>query len=312
MRSLAPIAALALLFSVAGCDSKPAADDKTAKKEEPKAEAKEAEATAEAPSEAAPDEAPAANAEAGAGKDDTLGIVAIARVAMGKEPVELPKADENSPKHFHVENDNSGAIGHEATALAHTDAVHSDKLHKEMIKLAHETDDGPTDEAICLHVYEEVLLAEWGKDVDDKEAAKKKFLTDCPHELERERVKLGPVVFAEMSTCVMEATDIHGLEFCDMAEAEAEEELHAKPHGDGLDRKTCVAFHEHFAELALGEMPEDDPEGKKLLEEILADVKEDSVEACMDHGTKAEVACAMKAKDTIELEACEWGGAPEG
>ncbi len=308
MRSLAPVAALALLFTVAGCGSKPAEGDAAPKKDEPEPEAEPEPTPAEEP--------PAEEPPAEDAKDDTLGIVAVARVAMGQEAKPLPKADESSPKHFHTENDKGGAIAHEATALAHTDAVHSDKLHQEMIKLAHETDEGPTDEKICLHVYEEVLLKVLSDDeqdeIEDEEAAKKKFLVDCPHELERERAKLGPEVFAEMATCVMEATDMPGLEFCDMAEAEAEEKLHAAPHGDGLDRKTCEAFHDHFAELALADMPEDDEEGKKLLEEILADVKEDSVLSCMDHGSKAEVECAMKAKDTVALEACEWGDAPEG
>ena len=319
-RALLPLLASCLLLTAAyGCDAKKeeGKEDATAKADADKADgdkAKEAEAedtkaedakAEDAKAEAAPaagDTKP--EAAAGDAEDDTkgLGHLAHEKGKIEDKPAAEGDAAKAAPPAPHLAVDkakNDGALAHAATAVAHSDI--DDKGKEAMLKVSHEESVDPTDEALCKHVLE-IMFDELGADLDDatKKELEEELMEECPEEVAKERVKLGPTVFQEAADCFMKAKTIDELDACDAAEEEAEEKLHEAPTGDGLSKETCTEFYDHFSKLALDELGE--LEGMK---ETLEEIKDDLVTACMDHGTKAEIECAMKAKTVDELEECE-------
>jgi hypothetical protein len=123
----------------------------------------------------------------------------------------------------------------------------------------------------------------------------------CAKDIEHQRVRLGPEVFAEVAACITQAKTAAQLARCEEAEREAERQLRENKHGDGLDEDTCEKLFVHFEKLAMA----DAGEHEKIVEEVLEEVRDDIIQACLDHGTKAEVQCAMKATDMQTLGKCE-------
>ncbi len=307
-RALLPFLASCLLLTAAyGCEAKKEeAKDEASAKEDAKgkeAEEKKVEPEADTKAEATAD---AEAAAAPAGSDDTKGLGHLAHEkghldekAEGDAGAE---GDASPAPHLAVEKaKNDGALAHAATAVAHSEALPAGDGKEAMLKVAHEEEVDPTDEQLCKHVLS-VLFDELGSELDDatKKDLEEDLMAECPEEVAKERVKLGPTLFQEAADCFMAAKSIEELDACDAAEEEAEEELHTHPTGDGLSKETCTEFYDHFAKLALDELG--DLEGIK---ETMDDIEEDLIEACMDHGTKKEIECAMKAKSITELEKCE-------
>jgi hypothetical protein len=173
---------------------------------------------------------------------------------------------------------------------------------KSLISLAGGDDKTPSDKQLCAHVWDQVFVKEFGEAADA--AIKTEFMTACALEIEKERLKLGPEVFAEAAKCIMAAQDLAAIEVCDKAEEQAEAELHEQPHGDGVDRATCEAAVNHIFKLVLADMG-DDEELIALIEADLEKLKNDVMTTCMDESTKAELECTMKAKSLADLEVCD-------
>ena len=189
--------------------------------------------------------------------------------------------------HFNVAADRSGVLARAASTLETTDLLDPDlPLHEHLAELSHHAGRGPSNETLCKHM---ATL----RSTLDVEA--------CAREIEHQRVKLGPEVFTEMATCVTNSKSERELARCEAAEKEAEKLLHENKHGEGLDEKTCEDLFVHFEKLAMA----DAGEHEKLVEEVLEEVRADVIEACLDHGTKAEVQCAMAASDMQTLGKCE-------
>jgi hypothetical protein len=189
--------------------------------------------------------------------------------------------------HFDVAVDRSGVLARAASVLETTEAIDADApIRGHLAELSHHAERGPSNEALCKHI------ATLKSDLD---------IEACARDVEHHRVRLGPEVFAEDAACIMKAKTGEDLERCEAAEKEAEKLLHTNKHGEGLDEDTCEKLFVHFEKLAMA----DAGEHAKLVEEVLEEVRADIIEACLDHGTKAEVECAMKAEDMETLGGCE-------
>ncbi|PCC73892.1 hypothetical protein SAMN02745121_06188 [Nannocystis exedens] len=190
--------------------------------------------------------------------------------------------------HLDVSHDKSGVLARAASTLETSEAVTSPALKEHLAELSHHAEKGPTNEALCAHMAK--LLA-------DKAPPK----VDCIHALEHQRVHVGPEIFAEVAQCVTEAQTLEALLRCEDAEKEAERELHVKKRGSGIEAETCTKLFTHFEKLAMA----DAGDQAKAVEEILEEVRGDILEACAEQGTRAEVECALNAKDMKELGACQ-------
>jgi hypothetical protein len=237
--------------------------------------------------EAAASEAAAAEAAAPAKVDD---------------PVAKDAAPPADAPHYDTSKDKGSMIGHLASSLVHDDDLAAAK--DAMVSLASFVvgDTTPSDAEICAHVWNTVFVVAFGELADAQ--MQLEFMQTCELEIEKERIKLGPEVFGEAASCIMAADSMETIELCDQAEQKAEEELHEKPHGDGVDKKTCEAAVDHMFALLRKDFG-DDEEMQKVLDTDLENLRADAVLMCMDEATKAEIDCLMKAQTLTAVEVCE-------
>lgn len=242
------------------------------------------------------DEATAEPFESGV-DDETVGIAGVVRDTVRDEEPAAAIAADDIP-HYDMSLDAGGLIGHLASGLAHDDELAASKTAAELIRLSGESG-GPSDFELCGQAW--TIMGETYPDVD--KGSNVHFLHDCKPVIERERVRLGPALFAQQAACILAATDLPALDLCDATEHEAEVELHAKPHGDEPEDALCTEAVEHIAELIVADMA-DEPELQKLLEEDIENIKTDAIQVCHDEGTTAELGCVKKAAVLKDLEAC--------
>jgi hypothetical protein len=197
-------------------------------------------------------------------------------------PADAKPAAKKADVHFDVGQDKSGVLARSAAVIEVSKAHDDDNLRA----LSHHAEALSSVEALCKHE------AEVGKtDV---------ALPDCIKAMEHHVVQIGPEVYAQLATCIMAATTVEAIEACDAAEREAEQALHAKPHGDGLSSEVCEGLFTHFETLAMA----DAGDHAELVKGVLEEVKVDVITTCGEQGTKAEVDCAMQAKTMTELQEC--------
>ena len=202
--------------------------------------------------------------------------------AEADKPAEPAKPE---AKHFDVSGDKSGVLARSAAALEATKAG-AEVGSESLADISHHAEKLPSADEVCEHIHEV-------KHEGDVAA--------CVKEMEHHIVKLGPELYALAAGCLMEAKTPEEIDVCVEAEKEAEILLHEKPHGDGLEEAKCEAFFVHFEEMAMADAGADHAE---VVKEILEEVKVDIVAACVDQGTKAEVECAMAAKDLAAVKEC--------
>lgn len=234
---------------------------------------------------------PACGGDAGKGApatDKKTAPAPEAKVADAKAPVDAKAPADAKAVHFDVTLDKSGVLARAASTLETSEAVTSPALKEHLAGLSHHAEAGATNEALCKH-----MTGLMGATAPPE--------LDCIHALEHQRVHLGPEVFNAVAACVTAATSLDALNRCEDAEKEAEKELHAKKHGEGLEPATCTELFTHFEKLAMT----DAGAQAKVVEEILEEVRADVLEACNEQGTRAEVDCALKAKTMQELGACD-------
>ncbi|WAS90857.1 hypothetical protein [Nannocystis punicea] len=210
-----------------------------------------------------------------------------AKAPEAKAP-EARIADKPAPLHLDIGHDKSGVLARAASTLETSEAVTSPALKEHLAELSHHAEKGPTNEALCAHMAK--LLAD-----------KAPPPVDCVHALEHQRVHVGPEIFGEVAQCVVEAQTLDALLRCEDAEKEAERELHVKKRGSGIEAETCTKLFTHFEKLAMA----DAGDQAKAVEEILEEVRGDILEACAEQGTRAEVECALNARDMTALGACQ-------
>lgn len=195
-------------------------------------------------------------------------------------------------KHFDISVDKSGTLARTAAVLETTNATSEDAaLREHLAGISHHAEAVTSDETLCQHI------AELRKAEDQPEGT----LESCVIHFEHEIVVLGPEVFAQMAQCVMDAKSVADIEVCEAAEKEAEQLLHEAKHGDSLSQEICETMVDKFTELTIA----DAGEHAELVKGILADVRADSVQACVEHGSQAEVDCVDKAKVLGDLDSCQ-------
>jgi hypothetical protein len=232
--------------------------------------------------------------------DDTKGIGGIVREIAGVDTPADTSGATDRPR-YDTSVDAGGLIGHLASGLAHNEDLGSAETTKTLGKLAGIPEDSPTDATLCKHVWTEIVAEAYPSLAADAET---KFIHDCRLEVEKERVKLGVEIFAQHAACVLAAKDLAALDLCDAAEQEAEDFLHANPHGDRPEHKLCVAAVDHIFFL-IGRDIGTDVDTLELLQENIDAIKADAVLACRDEATSAELSCVLKAPDLAGLESCE-------
>ena len=194
--------------------------------------------------------------------------------------------------HFDVSADKSGAIARTAAVLETTELTSEDTaLREHLAGLSHHAENISSDETLCKHIMELRKAAEQPEGT----------LESCVIHFEHEVVILGPEVFAQMAQCVMDAKSAAEIDACEAAEKEAEQLLHEQKHGDGLSEEVCTNLFNKFEELSMT----DAGDHGDAIKEALEVVREDSVKACVDQGTQAEVDCAMKAANMDVLTECQ-------
>lgn len=191
-------------------------------------------------------------------------------------------------RHFDITHDKSGVLARAASTLETSDAVTNSDLKAHLAELSHHAEKGPSNEALCAHM--EKLMGD-----------KAPPTAECIKALEHQRVHVGPEIFAEVADCVTGSATHEELMHCEDAEREAERELHVKKHGTGVEPETCTKLFTHFEKLAMA----DAGDQSGAVEEILEEVRGDILEACAEQGTRAEVECALNAKDMDELSGCQ-------
>jgi hypothetical protein len=232
----------------------------------------------------------------GKSDDKKSGDKATAKKEDDKKEVkpEQAKPEEVKPeaKHFDVSADKSGTLARTAAVLETTDATSEDAaLREHLAGISHHAEAMTSDEAMCTHIAE----------LRKAEGQPEGQLESCVIHFEHEIVVLGPEVFAQMAQCVMDAKSVADIEVCEAAEKEAEQLIHEAKHGDSLSEEVCNSMVDKFAELAVA----DAGEHAELVKGVLADVKADSVQACIEHGSQAEVDCVEKAKVLGDLDSCQ-------
>jgi hypothetical protein len=202
-----------------------------------------------------------------------------------KDPAPTP----DEALHFDITKDQSGVLARAASTLETTELLDEDlPLREHLAELSHHAERQPSNELLCRKMI-------------SLKGEKALTLDVCARLIEHQRVRLGPEVFAEMAACVTHSKTAADIARCEEAEQEAERLLRENKHGDGIDRETCEKLFIHFEALAMA----DAGEHGKLVEEVLEEVRDDIIEACLDHGTKDEIECAMKATDMETLGKCE-------
>lgn len=197
------------------------------------------------------------------------------------EPTPEAASQETGEKHFDVSADKSGALAR-AAAVLEAEGIDSPDLRE----LSHHTERLPSAAVVCKHMVE-VQGSTGG-------------IKDCVANLDHQIAVLGPELYAAAAACFMEAKTPKQLDVCVAAEKEAEKLLHDKPHGEGLDAKTCEDFFVKFEKLAM----DDAGESASDVQQVLGTVREDIVRSCMEQSTQAEMDCANKANTLHELEEC--------
>ena len=225
-----------------------------------------------------------------------------AEAAKDDKKAETKKADDKpetagpekpEAKHFDVSADKSGTLARNAAVLETTDSTSEDTaLREHLAELSHHAEQISSDETLCKHM----MAIREGKG----EAAG--TLDSCVMHFEHQVVILGPEVFAQMAQCIMDTKTVEDIEVCEAAEQEAEALLHEQKHGDGLSEEVCTQFFDKFEALSMADVGEDHAQHIK---EVLEGVREDSVKACQDQGTQAEIDCAMKAENMDALTECQ-------
>ncbi|EDM75437.1 predicted methyltransferase [Plesiocystis pacifica SIR-1] len=224
-------------------------------------------------------------------KPDTKKAGDDSKQAAGPEGGEAGAAPGDA-KHFDVDADKSGMLARNAAVLSSTDATSGDEaLRGHLAGLSHHDANSSSDESLCKHIIN-LRVAENQPEGD---------VDSCVTHFEHQVVVLGPEVFAQMAQCVLDAKSVKDVEICEAAEKEAEELLHDKHHGDGLSKEVCEGAQTKFEELSVA----DAGDHGEFIAELLKEIRDDSVQACIDQGTQAEVDCLMKAKDMEALSACE-------
>lgn len=218
---------------------------------------------------------------------------AVAPDAAKPVPADVP--------HFDTGKDSGSMLDHLASSLVHDDSLAAAKGAMSALARLASGDATPSDATICAHVWT-VLVKELGETADKTLEAE--FMETCKFEIEKERLKLGPQVFAEAGACIMAAPSLEAIALCDKAEQEAEQEIHEKPHAEGVDKATCVAAIDHMFAVLRKELG-DDAEMLAILDEDLENLEADAVIMCMDTSTKAEIECVMKADTLAKIEACD-------
>ncbi|MFO7561385.1 MAG: hypothetical protein R6X02_01975 [Enhygromyxa sp.] len=202
------------------------------------------------------------------------------------------EAAKPEPKHFDVSVDKSGVLARTAAVLETTDATaESTELRAHLASISHHAEALTSDETLCRHIA----------DLRKAEGQPEGTLESCVTHFEHQVVVLGPEVFAQMAQCIKDAKSVADVEVCEAAEKEAEAALHAAKHGDGLTREACDALIDRFTELVLA----DSVGYEEVVKKVLGEVRDDSMQACLDHGTQAEVACVEKAKVAGDLDECQ-------
>lgn len=230
--------------------------------------------------------------------DDTIGVGGVIRATAGDDsPAEVA---DGAAVHYDLSRDAGGFIGHYASGLAHDEALASSKTAAELAKLAGEEDKSASDDTLCGHAWTKGFVPSYP---DKGEEPKDGFSHDCKAEIDRERVRLGVEIFTQHGACLLAANDLAGIDVCDAAEQEAEDELHAHPHGDQPEEKLCTAAVEQLSILISRDML-DEPELLEILNEHIDQIKDDAKLACRDEGTTEEIQCIMKAHVLVDLEAC--------
>jgi len=191
-------------------------------------------------------------------------------------------ADKAAEKHFDISKDKSGILARSAAVLETDERIDAEALRD----LSHHAEKLTNVEDVCRH---EAKLRGTGDDI-----------AACVKRTEHQVIKIGPEIYGQLAECILAAKTVDELDACEAAEKEAEELLHAKPHGDGLDEAACGSFFTQFEALAL----KDAGDQADVTKEILAEVKPDVITACVDQGTKAELECATAAKTLGELKDC--------
>lgn len=211
-----------------------------------------------------------------------------AQKVVSKKAPEADGANDEKPeaqkaeKHFDLAADKSGVLARSAAALDVDEGIDTgEALHN----LSHHAEKLPSAQKLCAKMNE--LGA-----VDDEKA--------CVSQSEHHVVLIGPEIYAQWASCVMDSQSADDVKVCDEAEAEAEKLLHESPHGEGLSEEDCGTLFEKFEKLAM----DDAGEHAEHVEEVLEDVKGDVIASCVDQGTKAELECAEKSTTLQELDEC--------
>ena len=199
-----------------------------------------------------------------------------------KDDAKQAPADKAGEKHFDVSKDKSGILARSAAVLETDERIDAEALRD----LSHHAEKLTNVEDVCRH---EAKIRGTGDDI-----------AACVKRTEHQVIKIGPEIYGQLAECILAAKTVDELDACEAAEKEAEELLHAKPHGDGLDEAACGSFFTQFEALAL----KDAGDQADVTKEILAEVKPDVITACVDQGTKAELECATAAKTLGELKDC--------
>jgi hypothetical protein len=219
--------------------------------------------------------------------DAKVADVKVAEPKVAEPKAAEPKAANPDAIHIDITHDKSGVLARAASTLETSDKITNATLKEHLAEVSHHAEKGPTNEALCAHMT--ALMA-------DKAPAD----FDCIHAVEHQRVNVGPEIFAEVAACVTGAKTYEALMLCEDAEKEAEQSLHTKKHGDSLELETCTKLFVHFEKLAMA----DAGDQSIAVEEILEEVRGDVLTACAEQGTRAEVECALAAKDMAALGAC--------
>ena len=236
---------------------------------------------------------------AGCGPDASKGNPVVEKKAADAKAADVKVADAKAADakvadatksdaiHIDITHDKSGVLARAASVLETSEQITNAGLKEHLAEVSHHAEKGPSNEALCAHMT--ALMA-------DKAPAD----FDCIHAIEHQRVHVGPEIFAEVAACVTGAKTYDALMLCEDAEKEAEQALHAKKHGDGVGAETCTELFLHFEKLAMA----DAGDQAKAVEQVLEEVRGDVLEACAEQGTRAEVECALGAKDMKALGAC--------
>ena len=189
---------------------------------------------------------------------------------------------------FDISVDKSGELARMSSVLETSEQISKDDpLRGHLAEVSHHAEQGESNEQLCKRMA--TILG-------DKAGAPE----ECALVLEHERMILGPEIFKQMEQCIKDSKDTYDLHACEEAEKKAEKMLHEQKHGDGLSKEDCEKLFNHFEKLSMEDAGNEAEAAKKLLE----DNKAEALSSCQDQGTKAELECALKAKNMEEVGKC--------